>query len=277
MSIWTRVYRHANYAGTSAFANLQYLSPPNTYLRISKNYLDTVNLHDRISSLQIGASSWEHGGRVILFQHSNYRGRYAMFNADPGDTVAIPNLSAENFNDRTSSILIVRRHGVEMWPMQIGTMGGSNLRDHIDSMIGGIPRLSMRGEATITWDLWPSFDPSRKFVYLKIPVRVDVEHWFDYDAEVRLWVYFYINHQNKLRGYVAWYGAWVEGGILTGKILDRLMGDIPGRIGDINTMVADAASAVEAFDFTALYYLPGRAQSTGHVNDDVTIVLVKRF
>lgn len=58
--------------------------------------------------------------------------------------------------------------------------------------------------------------------------------------------------------------------------MDRLMDGIPGRIGDINSRISDALSSLEALTFERLYYLPGRANHVGHVNDDVSIVLVKQ-
>lgn len=277
MSIWTRLYEHTNYGGRSTFANLPYTSPVTTYLRISKSWLDSAHIHDRISSLEIGCSSWEQGGRVALFQHSGYRGRYALFNATPGSTVRIPNLSAENFNDITSSGLIIRRYRRELWPLAVGSLGSPSLRTQIQNQISGISRIRMRGTPIITWDMWPGFSPSRKYIYLRVPIRVDVPNWFDYDAEIRFWIYLYIDGGRKARGYVNWYGAWVEGGILTGKILDRLMNEIPSGIGDINSSIASALSSVNAFDFVGLYYLPGTAGHTGSVTDDVSIVFVKEW
>jgi len=277
MSIWTRLYEHSNYRGRSTFANLHYTTPVTTYLRISKSWLSSAHIHDRISSLEIGGSHWEQGGRVVLFQHSNYRGRYANFGATPGSTVRIPNVSAENFNDITSSVLIVRRYRRELGPLALGSMGSPDLRTQIQNQVSGISRISMRGTPIITWDLWPGFSPSRKYVYLRVPIRVDVPNWFDYDAELRFWIYLYVDSGQKVRGYVNWYGAWVEGGMLTGKILDRLMNEIPGQLGNINSSITSALSMLSVFNFVGLYYLPGTAGHTGNVNDDVSVVFVKEW
>ncbi len=276
MSIWTRLYQHTSYRGRSTYASLPYQFSPSTYQRISKGWLDSVNLHDRISSLDVGASRWEQGGYTILFQHSNYRGRYVMFSATPGSTVRTAHLFGENFNDRTSSALIVRRFSVELPPIALGGLGTPPLRQQIGDLSASIPRLSPRGDPVITWDMWPGFSPSSKYVYIRVPVRVDVPNWFDYDAEIRLWIYLYVNSGGRARGYVAWYGARVEGGWKTGSILDRLMDGIPSRLGDINSRISNALSSLDALSFVRLYYLPGTASHTGHVNDDVSIVLVKQ-
>lgn len=276
MSIWTRLYQHNNYRGRSTFANLYYQPSPATYSRVSKEWLDAVSLHDSVSSLETGASSWESGGRVILFQDSHFRGRYAMFPATPGSTARTPNLSAENFNDRMSSGLLVRRFSNELPPIALGNMGRPTLRQQIGDLASSIPRLSKRGDPVITWDMWPGFSPSDKYVYIRVPVRVDVPSWFDYDAEIRLWLYLDVNNAGRVFGHVAWYGAWVEGGWKTGSIMDRLMDGIPGRVGDINSRISNALSSVQALTFVRLYYLPGQANHVGHVNDDVSIVLVKQ-
>lgn len=277
MSIWTRLYEHTDYRGRSTFASLPGTSPVSTYLQISKSWLSAVNLHDRVSSFELGASAAEQSGRLILFEHENYRGRYAMWSVGPGAVLRRPNLTAQSFNDKTSSALVVRGFTTEMGPIALGDLGTPTLRQQIAATVTATPNLSPRGSAIITWDMWPSFSPSRKYVYIRIPVVVDVPHWFDYDAEIRLWVYLYVDSGHKVRGYLNWYGAWVEGGILTGKILDRLMSEIPAAAGQINAMISEALEMVNIFDFVGLYYLPGTAAPTGRVDDDVSLVLVKAW
>lgn len=277
MTLWTRLYEHTDYRGRSTFGSLSSSPSSNTYLQISKSWLDGQNLNDRISSLEFGASGFEKGGHLILFQHAGCKGRYARFDAKPGATVSRPNLTAQSFNDIASSVLIVRKHAREMPPMALGGMGTPTLREQIAAEVAATPNLSMRGTAVITWDMWPSFAPTQTFVHVAIPVVVDVPHWFDYDAEIRLWIHLYVDGAGKVRGYVAYYGAWVEGGVLTGKILDRLMNEIPGAIASINARIASALSLVAAFTFVGLYYLPGTAAATGNTSDDVSLVLVKEW
>lgn len=249
MSIWTRLYQHSNYRGRSTFANLYYQANPATYSRISKGWLDAVNLHDHVSSLETGVSSSEGGGNVILFQDSGFRGRYASFSATPGTTVKTPNLSIENFNDRMSSGLLVRRYSSELPPIALGDLGTPPLRQKLGDLASSIPGLSKRGNPVITWDMWPGFSPSYNYIYIRVPVRVNVPSWFDYDAEIRLWLYLYVNSAGKVRGHVAWYGAWVEGGWKTGSIMDRLMDGIPDKIGDINSLISNALRSLQALTF----------------------------
>jgi hypothetical protein len=211
-SIWSRVYRHANYNGSSAFLHH---GPGWVYRLFYAGFFHSVHLHDRISSLYVDASAGEVAGEVILFQHNRFLGRYAMFSTTPGDPTQRNWVSyVGNFiNDRTSSILIVRRFNNEMtFPLvsSYSLFSGEDLRDEIRNFVNSVSRVSPRGNPIITWDMWPDFD-SRRFIYISVPIRVDVPHWFDYDAEVRYWVYPYVDSGGTLRAYIAWYGAWVEG------------------------------------------------------------------
>lgn len=269
--IWSRLYRHSNYGGRSFFV---FHGPGWVYRLVRVSSLSAVNLNDRISSLYTAASAHEAGGEVILFQHDRYVGRYARFGGTPGTTVWTSYVGGF-INDRTSSILVARRFNPEKEvSIALGSLG---LRDEIAGFAGAVARVSLRGDPIITWDMWPPFSPSRRFIYVRVPVRVDVPNWFDYDAEIRYWIYLYVDGAGALHGYVNWYGAWVEGGILTGKILDRIMDALPGTLGEINTRLSDALSLATLLGpLERQYFLPGTAGSTGHTEDDVTIVLVRR-
>ncbi len=273
-SIWARVYRHANYHGNSALLNH---GPGWVYRLFYSSYLRNVHLHDRISSLYVDASSGEVAGQVILFQHNRFAGRYAIFPTTPGDPTKRNWISyVGNFiNDRTSSILIVRRFNNELIIPFVSSYPG-DLKDEIKEFVRSIQRVSTRGDPIITWDMWPGFD-SRRFIYIRIPIRVDVPNWFDYDAEIRYWIYPYVNSAGTLRAYIAWYGAWVEGGILTRIILDQLMDNIPSSFGAVNNKLNQALAILNIHKpFRRQYFLPGTARSYGYTNDDITLVLVRR-
>ncbi len=273
-SIWSRVYRHANYGGNSAFLHH---GPGWVYRLFYSGFLHSVNLHDRISSLYIDASRGETAGLAVLFQHNRFRGRYAMFPTTAGDPTQRNRISyvGSFINDRTSSILIVRRFNNELTIPFVSSYPG-DLRHEIRDFVNSVPRISPRGTPVITWDVWPDFD-RRRFIYIRIPIRVDVPHWFDYDAEVRYWIYPYVNSADTLRAYIAWYGAWVEGGVKTGSIMDQLMDNIPSSFSSVNSMLNQGLDMINMFrPFRRQYFLPGAASSQGHTNDDITLVLVRR-
>jgi hypothetical protein len=278
-SIWSMLYEHSDRRGRRFFV---YHGPGWVYRLVRASSLRDVHLHDKISSLYVEASSGEVGGEVILFQHDRYFGRYARFTTTPGAPTVRNNINyvGDFINDKTSSILVVRRFNNELPPTALGSLVS---RDDIENFVNSIERISMRGNPIFTWDMWPEGgddhpnDPSRRFIEIKIPVRVDVPHWFDYDAEIRYWIYLYVDSSGILRGYVAHYGAWVEGGIISGKISDRIMDALPGTIGTVESFLSDALTMVNTLGpFERQYFLPGTASSTGNTDDDISIVLVRR-
>ena len=267
-SIWSRFYQHANYHGWSYFLN----HGPGWVYRLVSWIGSSRN--DAISSLYVGTSAGDRG-EMILFEHRGFVGRYARYPGRSGATVWT-NYVGGFINDRTSSILAVRRFDPEKEvAVALGSLG---LGGRVSEYAAGVPRISLRGSPIITWDMWPSFSPSRRFVYIRIPVRVDVPNWWDYDAEIRYWIYLYVNGAGNLGGYVDWYGCWVESGIKSGSIADRIMDALPDTIGTLNTELANSISLVAALvgPLERQYFLPGTAAATGNTEDDVTIVLVRR-
>lgn len=270
-SIWSRLYEHSDYEGASYFVNHE---PGFVYRRIRKSSLNGVHLNDRISSLYVDASSTEVGGKVILFQNDRFGGRYAIFPTTPGnpDERVWTHYVGDFMNNKTSSILVVRQYENEL-AFSLGSLG---LRDDIEELVGDVPDISPRGNPIITWDMWPSFSSGRRYVYLRIPVEVEIDNWPDYDAEIRLWIYLYVNDGGSLRGFVDWYGAWVEAGIKSGRVADGIMDALPERLPDIQVRLDDALNLAALFEpFERQYFLPGTAGSTGHTEDDVTLVLVR--
>lgn len=267
-SIWGRFYQHANYRGWSYYLN----HGPGWVYRLVTRLGGSYN--DAISSLYVGTSSNDRG-MMILFEHERFRGRYACFPGTPGTTVWT-NYVGDFINDRTTSILAVRRFNPEKEvSIALGSLG---LSGRIQEYVASVPRISMRGNPIITWDMWPDFDPSRRYIYLRIPVRVDVPYWFDYDAEIRYWIYLYVDSAGSLHAYTAWYGCWVEGGVKSDSISDRIMNELPATLGTIDTELANVLSLVTPLlgPLERQYFLPGTAAATGHADDDVTIVLVRR-
>ena len=84
MTIFARLYEHANFDGRSSFHILR-SSPLRTLTLVPKSALDTLDMNDQTSSLTITATVSEKGGFIILFQNPSYQGRYAMFPCTPSD------------------------------------------------------------------------------------------------------------------------------------------------------------------------------------------------
>jgi hypothetical protein len=252
-----------------------------TYRRISRRALDRWGLHDAITSMWIDASEREVAGNAYLFEDDRFFGRYQRFStnqADPTERVRRPYVG-DRINDETTSILIVRRFADELGPIALATPG---LVQTVDSVIRRSSQISKRGDAFFTWDLWPDGgddhpdDRRRKLVELRIPIRVDVPHWFDYDGELRYWIYLYLD-DGRVDGYVAHYGAWCETGLVGNKVLDGLMERAPRYIGQVESELQDQLKQLDALaPFRRLFYLPGDGGARGHTDDNVSLVLVRR-
>ena len=299
MTIFARLYQHPNFGGRSSFHSLIYqpeFGGIPTYGNVTKSAFDAWNMHDKTSSLQVTASDYEQGGNVILFQKARYKGRYALFQCTPGQTIATSQLSSIDFDNRTSSALLVRGFRQECPPIPISILFSELAGQHIAQYFienAPIPSNSLgdRGyradryahgaDPIFTWDMWPSFSPSRTYAHLRVPIRIVNSGWYNYDVELRFWIYLYIDSRGALRGYVDWYGARVEGMriILIGgrdvsSSLDDIMNILEPTALEVNRLISEALSAWEPLTFERLYYLPGRS-ATGHVNDGVHLVLVQ--
>jgi hypothetical protein len=292
-SIWSFLYRHSDFKGTSALA---FLGPSSVYSSLREPSLRNIELHDRISSLRLDASAGEVRGDCYLFEHERFLGRFVGIRTNAGDPTQSVDVSyvGNSMNDRTSSVLLARRFSNER-VRAIGDPVSKALIANIVADVGKVERL--RGDPVFTWDMWPDGgdshpnDPDKRFVQIKIPVEIDVNNWFNYDAEIWLWFYLYIGQPSRplfgeggeLRGHLAHYGAWVEGGIISDKVLDGIMDALPSQFGAIEMLLNTLVGSVNAAaPFTNVFLLPGDQSQfvdarylEGHVDDNVSVVLLK--
>jgi hypothetical protein len=288
-SIFSNLYEHSDFKGRSFFA---FLGPNTIYESVEKSYLDIVHLQDRISSLTLNASLGETRGDVILFQDDRFFGRFTGIrtNTTPTQQVSVSYVG-DFINDRTSSLLLVRRFDKE----RLRALGDPVSKVVITNIIAGVKKIKrVRGDPIFTWDMWPTGgdshpnDPDKRFVQIKIPVEIEVNKWFNYDAEIWLWFYFYISG-GYLAGYLAYYGAEVEGGLISGNVLDAIMEELPDKFGVIEATLNSVLSTINgtvhhpsgviAGPFSSVYLLPGdqtqfsESVMEGNVADNVTMVL----
>ena len=269
------IFQHSDFHGASLFLNLSVGGLLTGFLNLSD-----FNFNDTVSSATHSASADEVGGRLFLFQNSRFLGRYARLEAAGGATSTLPTLGSF-MNDRTSSVLIYRTSANEV----LAPLSDFVTASQITAVIAGQDSLSPRGNPIFTWDLFPDGkdghpnETGKMYVYLRIPVTIDVPDWpFDYDAEIRFWIYPFVSQDGRLHAQLDYYGAWVEGGLLTDAVLDYLMGPqgIVTSLGQVSGLIGPATDVVNAFGpFASTYLLPGRNDERGHTDDDVTVVLVK--
>jgi hypothetical protein len=269
------IYEHSDFHGASMFLNLSVGGLLTGFVS-----LGAFNFNDRVSSAEHMASADEVGGRLFLFQNDRFFGRYVKLDAGGGENPKLSSLGSF-MNDRTSSVLIYRKSANEVSRALGDLVTTSQITDVISSQDG----LSSRGDPIFTWDLFPDGkdghpnETGKMYVYIRIPVTIDVPDWpFDYDAEIRFWIYLFVTQDGRLHAQLEYYGAWVEGGLMTDGVLAYLMGPegIVTALGQVNGLLGPATDVANAFGpFSSAYLLPGRNEDRGNTDDDVTIVLVK--
>ena len=269
------IFEHSDFHGSSLFMNLSVGALLTGYID-----LDAFHFNDKVSSAQLTASPEEVGGRLFLFQNDRFFGRYAKLDANAGEAPGLPSLGSF-MNDRTSSVLIYRKSANEV----SAALGSLVSVSQVTAVISSQDALSPRGDPIFTWDLFPDGkdghpnETGKMYIYIRIPVTVAVEDWFDYDAEIRYWIYPFVDQGGKLHALLEYFGAWVEGGVISDDVLDGLMAPdgIPSSLGQVSGLVGPATDAVNVISgpFSSVYLLPGRNDAVGNTDDDVTVVLVQ--
>lgn len=267
-----KIFADSDFHGASLFVNMFFGGLLTGWID-----LGNFNFNDRVSSARLTASSDEVGGRLFLFQNDHCNGRYVKLETGPGGTDERASLGSF-MNDRTSSALIYRELANEI-PLPIGGfLDTSTVTGMIDAQSG----LASRGNPILTWDVFPDGRDGHPnaggemFIYARIPITIEIPHWFDYDAEIRFWISPFIDLAGDLKAPLTWYGAWVEGGIISSELLDGMMQQIPQSIPMVQGLIDAAVGQTDALGpFSTVYLLPGRNDSSGHTDDDVTLVLVK--
>ena len=280
--IWYRGWVDANFGGASVFDDL---IPGWIYWR--RPDFRSIGMNDMLSSLEYGISSNEVGGNVVLFENIDYNGRYQNYFGTPG--VYPVSYVGDGFNDITSSTLIIRRFPEETRPVSIGALvPQSDITDIVNQQSG----VSAEGNATFTWDLWPTGptsssdwhpnDPGKRFIYVIVPLKVHTPWPYpDVNAQARYWIYLYVDGSGKLQGYVAWYGYYTDSccflfSCITDQVAANLLQGVKGTVGKVNALVTNAlALANIGAPYRFSYFLPGKNQSSGNTSDDVTIVAVR--
>lgn len=272
-----------NRGGTAAFFGLGHSE---RYRRIPRSTLQARNLDRRISSARAFTSSSVDtlqvlfGSPVPFVTFRDYTGLYQQVGnpkgASSSDTVNLGFL-----DDRATSGLLI---GTRRRPEFRQSFRGAFLnewRSTIDGELAG-SQASRDGDPTMTWEMFPSgishLDNDLTYLRIRQDLHISVPWWPDYKAWIQYHLRLFITGGN-LRGFVARWEYWVESGIKSGAIGDRLRPKVIAGMDTINGVLGDRLSDFDGFNLRDVYYLPGNQtgsgapDQTGTTWDDVTIVV----
>lgn len=288
LSFISALYEHINQAGKSQLLGL---GKSTRYRSFRKPDLQTLGLFQKISSAVVYPSA-DADGTVILFgpllgvlNMGDFNGSFVQITNKKGSGVnqVVNQLAPYAFNDATQSLLMVApNRGFEV-RLSFRDLFLDKWKTILDAKLAG-SQAKRHGDPTLTWEMWPQgisyLDPNAK--YLKIHQKLDIvlDWWPDYEASVTYHVYLYLDGAGKLKGYVQRWAYWVEGGVKSGEIANKLEPKVISGMDALNTELSTQLGAFSSFTLKDLYYLPGNQTTpppsgviTGTTLDDVTIVV----
>jgi hypothetical protein len=269
-----RLFEHNNFAGHNLLIdNSGHLR----YVLATFDFLNGLGFNDITSSVQLRSSTSKIPSTCILFQHARFSGNLVAFafNANR-DINALP-----AFNDVTSSVILMDHDpNPNRSVLHLRQLAGSRLNDAIDQQLATVSDASRNGDvlAKFVIDLFEVSLFGVDLLLLEVPVRIHTPWPFsDYSAKIRYWIKLFINGSGQCRGFVAAWGYWIEGGILTGSIEGRLRPQVQANVGSVETKVNNMLKDLDFHKWNDVYLMPAAASVdadfSGNLDDDVTIVL----
>jgi hypothetical protein len=260
------------------------------YNRVSTSEMIAQGIHQNLSSATVYTSSTA-DATVILFAPilpfipmPDYTGRFMQITKrrGSGSELNVNRFSDHSFNDDATNMLLAAPNRGTEFRLSFRDLFLTRWNQLIDAQLSSGARRD--GNPTLTWEMWPTgisyLDSNRRYLKVHQSLDIEIPCWPDYDASMTYHIYLYLDGGGRLRGYVARWAYWIEGGAKTGEIEDRLR---PAVISGADTLTDELGNQLDtysSFSFDDLFYLPGNQVSraptgvrTGYTTDDVTIVV----
>lgn len=279
-----------NQAGTSA---LFAVPESGRYTTVPSNVMVERSILFNLSSAKVFSSD-RADATLILFNSfiglDNYSGPFLQItnSRNAGSDLRVDNFPLL-FDNRIGSMLLVAANQSGETRLSYRDLFLDQWTSTLDTLLQD-SRAQRSGETMLTWNMFPQaasgLSPDRGYLKVIQPLNIDVPAWPDYAATVAYDIYLYLENTDpmvatgRLRGNVARWVYWVEGGIKHDHIAAELEQKVIEGASTLNMKLAERLDLFSAFKFTDLYYLPGRQPTpaptgvlTSNTFDDVTIVL----
>lgn len=234
--------------------------------------------NDVFSSMR--AWSLGHRGNAYAFEHSNFDGRFAALNVGGAFSSSWWSHLGP-LSDRVSSSLIVSRdpRGNEI-EVPARQQVAARFRTMFDAQTAGT-QLRRRGEPRVYGNFFPGFDIGRVFLRIDQDLTVVLNNWPDYDANVKYDIEFFVDGGGRLRGYCRWSHVWVESGIFSGTVSERISPKLHGAKAQLTAAIQGQLDLFGGRVFRDVYLLPGPVPDMNQFGfmaahtDDVILVVVR--
>ncbi|MEV2266283.1 hypothetical protein [Nonomuraea africana] len=230
--------------------------------------------HDAFSSMRLFGRG--HVGHAYAFEHINHDGRFAALNANnPGDVFW--SYFGDAFNDVVSSSLVVVRDQNEI-VVPLRQQVASTFASMFDAMAAGT-RIARVGAPRVYGTFFPSYDNTRIFLTINQNLTVRISGWPDYDANVKYDIEFFLAGA-KLNGFARWSHVWVEAGLFSQQVFDRIKGPLHAGKANLTSAVQQQLRLFSGRNFRGVYILPGPRPNMsqfgffGHSDQEVCLVAV---
>ena len=280
----SEVFEHINSGGMARFYGL---GNTTRYHKAPNSDLVDAGFSNLISSATIFKPSTG-GGSLVLFKpflfnlNTDYAGPFLQITNLQGAADISANMTDFNFNDATTSLLFIGIKRAPEFRVSFRSIFLQKWKDVIDAQLAG-SQASREGDPLLTWEMFPVgisyLDSSLTYLKVHQPLHISIDWWPDYEASITYHIFLFIDGNGHLAGFVARWAYWVEGGIKSGGIADKLKPKVIAGMDTLNTELANQLKLISGFKLTDLYYLPGnqtggssRGVISGTTLDDVTIV-----
>lgn len=285
-AVVSTVYQHINRGGTS----LTYCAgAPARYHRVPETELAGASLDKQLSSARLVSTPdtdttlMLFGWPFFFFSLGDYNGPFIQLTNVKSSGDLDVNFTDHGFNDAASSILLAATNRGGEFRLSFRDQFLNTWNSTIDAKLGS--DANRKGDPVLTWEMFPAsvsyLDASSMYLKVAQQLNINVPAWPDYDASITYHIFLYVDSARHVRGYVARWAYWVEGGIKSGQIADRLKPKVISGMDDVNAKLGEKLDALSAFTVKDLYYLPGRQLApagtgviSGNTWEDVTIVVV---
>lgn len=269
MTVISEFYVDANMSGTAETFTL-----PDGYRYMGIWFGSALANH--ITSMRASAA----GGlaHVYGFNENNFQGRYASLNMQDGH-VSWWSLQGRDTDDNIESAIVVARYPKGEMVLDLGEQIRPEFVKQFDAKAAGTP-VRRNGEPRVFTLFWPGHAPGKIFVSVEQNLIVDPPDYpWDYAAQVRYDIDVYRTADGSIDAYVYNTYIWVEGGLITGQVMDALKPKMVEGAASLTQALRAKLADLPPVKVKDVYLLPGpkptsAAGDTRDARDGSSLVLV---